>query len=145
MVYEVTTIFQAHDLTTLLYGMAGPGQAGPGPIFSSNTKHHVIYRLYLSPGETALPAPLTSLHACRSLLCASLLHCHSAGSAGSEPEVYAGQEGLPGNWSDGHRLEARFNMPEGLCGDQEGNVFVADRGNFVVRRVDAKTGLLGSG
>jgi sugar lactone lactonase YvrE len=36
---------------------------------------------------------------------------------------------------DGMGAKARFNHPTGLAVDAQGNVFVADRGNHLIRRV----------
>ncbi len=38
-------------------------------------------------------------------------------------------------WRDGPALQARFHTPSGLAVDAAGNVFVADTGNHVIRRI----------
>lgn len=54
--------------------------------------------------------------------------------------MYAGKAGKAGD-DDGLRLEhARFSNPRGICVDPSGNVYVADRDNYIVRRIDAVTG-----
>jgi trimeric autotransporter adhesin len=51
-----------------------------------------------------------------------------------------GHTGFDGD--GGPALAAVLNQPAGLAVDAAGNVFVADSGNNVVRRVDAKTGTI---
>ncbi len=46
----------------------------------------------------------------------------------------AGSPGVSG-YSDGSGAAARFNGPQGLCIDAAGNLYVADTGNQVVRKV----------
>jgi sugar lactone lactonase YvrE len=41
----------------------------------------------------------------------------------------------PTGYVDGPGLQARFNYPDGLTIDRSGNLFVADRGNQVIRRI----------
>ncbi len=50
-----------------------------------------------------------------------------------------GTAGFSGD--NGPALQAAFNFPAGLCLDNEGNLFVADRNNHRVRRID-KTGIV---
>lgn len=38
-------------------------------------------------------------------------------------------------YADGRGTQARFNHPTGLAVDAQGNVFIADRGNHLIRRV----------
>jgi gliding motility-associated-like protein len=42
----------------------------------------------------------------------------------------------------GTALNARFNLPVGMCFDPSGNMYIADYGNQRVRKVDAQTGLV---
>jgi len=49
--------------------------------------------------------------------------------------ILAGKLGEPGA-VDGPGATARFRMPVGLCTDYEGNVYVADRLNFSIRKID---------
>eukprot|EP00798_Chlamydomonas_sp_ICE-L_P024255 gene24255-9855_t len=65
----------------------------------------------------------------------------STSTAGSTPQIFAGNLSNPTLWMDGHQLSATFYQPRGICQDHEGNVFVADSGNAVIRRIDSKTGL----
>ena len=49
----------------------------------------------------------------------------------------------PGYSGDGaSALAAQLNSPRGARLDSQGNVFIADANNFVVRRVDAETGII---
>ncbi|ODT43932.1 MAG: hypothetical protein ABS70_06785 [Nitrospira sp. SCN 59-13] len=54
--------------------------------------------------------------------------------AGNGEPGYAGDGGPAG--------VASLNEPKGLCIDREGNVYIADSENHVVRRVDRKTGVI---
>ncbi|MDP2139103.1 MAG: immunoglobulin domain-containing protein [Candidatus Didemnitutus sp.] len=49
--------------------------------------------------------------------------------------TYAGLAGTPG-FANGNRTSARFRQPAGLAFDSSGNLFVADTGNHVIRRID---------
>jgi len=60
--------------------------------------------------------------------------------------TFAGS-GEVGN-SDGDRLSATFNSPTGICTDDNGNFFVADFMNHIIRKIDGEgtvTTLAGSG
>jgi hypothetical protein len=54
--------------------------------------------------------------------------------AGSGEPGYAGDGGPAG--------AASLNEPKGLCVDGEGNLYIADSENHVVRRVDRATGVI---
>ena len=57
-------------------------------------------------------------------------------------ETVAGN-GEPGYAGDGGPAEAAsLNEPKGLCVDREGNLYIADSENHVVRRVDRTTGVI---
>ena len=47
--------------------------------------------------------------------------------------AFAGN-GEPG-FVDGPRLQARFNRPVALSQDSAGNIYVADRGNYAIRKL----------
>lgn len=49
-------------------------------------------------------------------------------------EVFAGAQGATGA-QNGPKLNARFNNPEQMVFDDEGNLFVADRGNHCIRKI----------
>jgi hypothetical protein len=51
-----------------------------------------------------------------------------------------GKEGFRGD--GGPATKAELALPFGLAVDADGNVFIADRGNNRIRRVDAKTGII---
>jgi sugar lactone lactonase YvrE len=42
----------------------------------------------------------------------------------------------------GQATDSRLNHPEGLCVDNDGNLFIADRYNHRIRRVDGKSGII---
>lgn len=58
--------------------------------------------------------------------------------------TYAGNGLLPGGYSgdNGPATAARFNDIEGLAIDGQGNIYVAQFPDFVVRRIDANTGIV---
>lgn len=57
-------------------------------------------------------------------------------------ETIAGS-GLPGYAGDGGpAAQARLSSPAGIALDRKGNLYVADRGNHCVRRVDARRGVI---
>lgn len=59
---------------------------------------------------------------------------------GGAPEIFAGT-GVAGHSGDGGPATlAKLNSPAGLAFDQTGNLFVADTGNHVIRRIDAISG-----
>jgi len=51
-----------------------------------------------------------------------------------------GTPGFSGDDSDAH--SAQLNAPAGVVADTAGNVYIADAGNFRIRRVDAVTGVI---
>ena len=59
----------------------------------------------------------------------------------------AGVSGFSGD--GGLAINAKFNQPQDLCFDVQGNMFIADAGNNLIRKVDAVTGkittVVGSG
>ena len=56
--------------------------------------------------------------------------------------AFAG-DGVPGNEGDGGpALEARFRLPHDLCLDREGNLYLSDLGNYTVRRIHHKDGIV---
>ena len=72
-------------------------------------------------------------------------------SPGSIVSTFAGA-GTPG-YKDGSNTTAEFNNPQGMVADNEGNIYVADAGNNVIRKItpdgvvstyagDGKAGLL---
>ncbi|NGP57461.1 copper amine oxidase [Paenibacillus thiaminolyticus] len=53
-----------------------------------------------------------------------------------------------GSWGDGKGTEARFNEPMGMAEDRFGNLYIADAGNHVIRKLDKSgrvTTVAGSG
>jgi len=54
----------------------------------------------------------------------------------AEVSTLAGSAGQPG-YVDGVGGTARFNLPTGVAVDGEGNVYVADEGNHLLRKIDA--------
>ena len=52
-------------------------------------------------------------------------------------------DGVPGHSGDGRLAAfAELNSPTGLAVDADGNLYIADSANNVIRRVDAKTGII---
>ena len=51
-----------------------------------------------------------------------------------------GASGFSGN--GGPATQAALSVPTGVCADLDGNVYIADFGNFRIRRVDAGTGII---
>src|SRR5438093_9169382 len=51
-----------------------------------------------------------------------------------------GQSGYTGD--GGPALQASLNMPHEIRFDREGNLYIAERDNHVIRRVDGKTGII---
>jgi sugar lactone lactonase YvrE len=54
---------------------------------------------------------------------------------GGAPVVLAGSDDNEPGYTDGRGAAARFNSPTGLCVAADGTVYVADRGNHLIRRV----------
>jgi streptogramin lyase len=55
-------------------------------------------------------------------------------SPAGDVSTFAGQAGTSGS-DDGTGSVARFNYPTGLAVDQNGNLYVTDQGNFVIRKI----------
>lgn len=51
-------------------------------------------------------------------------------------EIYAGDPAAGSGYQDGNGTDARFGSMEGICCDLEGNLYVADYENHVIRKVD---------
>src|SRR6266851_841128 len=73
----------------------------------------------------------------RRILCASLLACAPACGQLYFSSTVAGTGNSPG-WSGdgGPALQAQFNNPVRVAVDKAGNIFLADYGNYSVRKVD---------
>lgn len=54
---------------------------------------------------------------------------------GGAPVVLAGRDDNEPGYADGRGAVVRFNRPAGLCVAADGTVYVADRGNHLIRRV----------
>lgn len=67
----------------------------------------------------------------------TLNHCIRKITPAGEVSLYAGMPGAQGGYRDGSRTEAGFNEPAGLALDASGNLYVADSGNQVIRKIDA--------
>jgi sugar lactone lactonase YvrE len=64
-------------------------------------------------------------------------------AAPSEPIERIAGSGVPGYVGDGGPAgQARLSSPEGIALDAAANLFIADRANHCVRRVDARTGTI---
>ncbi len=55
-------------------------------------------------------------------------------TSGGIVTTIAGSAGHPGS-NDGAGFEARFNHPTGVAVDASGNLFVADEGNNLIRKI----------
>ena len=56
-------------------------------------------------------------------------------AGGGPPVVLAGSDENEPGYADGRGAAVRFNRPAGLCVAADGTVYVADRGNHLIRRV----------
>lgn len=54
--------------------------------------------------------------------------------------TYAGQVGSSGSANGDKDSKAKFNLPTGLFIDASDNIYVADRNNYKIRKIDASTG-----
>lgn len=45
-------------------------------------------------------------------------------------------------YADGGKDEARFNAPQGIAVDSEGNIYVADKGNHCIRKIDTRVNIV---
>ncbi len=55
--------------------------------------------------------------------------------SGSTVSIYAGA--ISGGFTDGALLDARFKQPGGFCTDEAGNIYVADTGNNLIRKISS--------
>jgi sugar lactone lactonase YvrE len=55
-------------------------------------------------------------------------------AAGGRSQLFAGATNVPG-YADGKGNAARFNSPTGIAADSQGNLYVADTGNHVIRKI----------
>jgi sugar lactone lactonase YvrE len=90
---------------------SGVTSDGAGNLFVADTNNHTIRKVVIATGE------VTSL----------------AGSGGSGT-------GTPAGMTDGTGTAARFYSPSDVTSDGEGNLFVADSGNNMIRKVVIATG-----
>lgn len=58
-------------------------------------------------------------------------------TTGGVVSTYAGRSGFYGYINESNPLLAQFNDPQGLCVDAGANVYVADRGNNLIRKISA--------
>ncbi len=56
--------------------------------------------------------------------------------AGGGDECYDDSTEIIGDYIDGDVKNARFNFPQNVILDDDGNIYVADTGNFAVRKID---------
>lgn len=51
-------------------------------------------------------------------------------------EIFAGRVTGTGGYMDGDRKDAEFNDPRQICFDKDGNLYIADRGNQCIRKMN---------
>lgn len=104
-----------------------PGQAGSDDGVGSAARFRNPYGLYFMPDGTLFVSDLGN-HTLRML--------DGTGAAVGRVQTVSGLAGTPGCSDDGglYRL-ARYNRPAGLVMDAAGNLYVADSGNFVIRKI----------
>ena len=69
-------------------------------------------------------------------LCYQKKHCiYTFDLTTKEHKLFSGTLNQAG-WMDGEREFAEFNAPRQICFDKDGNLYVADGGNHVIRKID---------
>jgi autotransporter-associated beta strand protein len=155
------------QLTTLATGIAQPAALArdtAGNLYIASASRHVIYKL--APGSdtaTLLAGELDTSGTTDGPLAAARLNApgglafDTAGSlyvadtlnsairridlAAGAISTIAGQPGVSGA-NNGPASDARFNTPKGLIADAAGNLYIADTGNHVIRRLDILSGVV---
>jgi DNA-binding beta-propeller fold protein YncE len=70
-------------------------------------------------------------------------HCIYRGTIDGGPLIRVAGNGLVGYSGDGGAaVDAQFNWPHEVRADSDGNLFVADTRNHVIRRIDGRTGVV---
>jgi len=80
------------------------------------------------------PIRLSAATACLAALFALVVQSQARAQPADTFTTFAGQNTPPG-YADGAGNGARFNGPSGVVVDAAGNIFVADTGNAVVRKI----------
>ncbi|THF84044.1 stalk domain-containing protein [Cohnella fermenti] len=88
-----------------------------GVVYVADTLNHVIRKIAVDGTVTTLTAPSERVL-----------------------EYLPGAAEDSGDYADGPIAEAKFNEPSGLVLDKQGNLYVSDRGNNVIRYIDFKAG-----
>jgi len=132
--------------------LSGTGLGGLGVLVPGNVLGVVGNGLYTGPVLDGNPAPLASLHLPTSLTLDGAGNIYIADSAhnrirkvtastdiittiaGNGNPTYTGDNGLSGN--------ATLDTPSGVALDGAGNLYIADTGNNVVRKITASTGII---
>jgi glucose/arabinose dehydrogenase len=94
---------------------ASPLYTGPFPFFGNSTLNAAAW------ADNYAPSQMTTANY-------GLLNYES-----TVVQTYAGQS--QAGFTNGLRLQAEFNAPQGVCVDPSGNVYVADTGNNVIREI----------
>lgn len=103
--------------------------------FNSRTKAAYLVAIDLMPGSDSYlcfhPNDPNLLY-----ICYSKKHCiYTFDLRTKEHKLFAGSVNQAG-WMDGEREFSEFNNPRQICFDQEGNLYVADEVNQVIRKID---------
>ncbi len=112
-----------------------------GPLFYITDQGNHVFRILqgstVTTHSTKIPAPQGIASNDKELYVASqsknLIHHISPSGGGDQP--FAGSE-LHG-YADGSALSARFNQPYAISNARNGDIHIADRGNHVIRRINA--------
>lgn len=98
------------------YGPEGIAVATDGTIYVADTLNHLIRRINPDGQVSTLNAPSNRL-----------------------VERIPGLVETAGDYQDGPLSEAKFNEPTALVIDENGNLYVSDKGNQVIRYIDLQT------
>lgn len=121
----------------MLYTRAFNGQLVK---FNARTKSAELVAIDLLPGSDSFltfdPADPNLLY-----LCYCNKHCiFTFNLTTKEHKLFCGTQNEKG-WLDGEREDTQFDSPRQICFDKDGNLYIADSGNHVIRKV-SKEGIV---